>query len=167
MFNYHSSLASTHPSASEWFTWAFIIKPVLLLRTYLPNDIVSVIYAMGNPAVWWVGFSFILLSFISAIKKDFICIFITAFFFFQWIPFAFISRTTYLYHFYSNVPFLCLATAYFVNKYWNNKLVKIIAIIYFALVVFLFGFFYPVISGIPTPTSRFDGLIWLESWIMY
>ena len=168
MFGYHSLLKNTHPFASKWFTWPFIIKPVLLLRIYLPSNIKSIIVAMGNPAVWWVGFSFVLLSVERAIRrKDFTCIFITVLFFFQWLPYVLISRTTYLYHFYASVPFLCLATAYFLNKYWNNKWGKVIALAYFAVVVILFVLFYPIISGMPAPTSWIDSLKWLESWAFY
>ena len=28
--------------------------------TYLPNNVVSTITAMGNPAVWWIGFACVL-----------------------------------------------------------------------------------------------------------
>jgi dolichyl-phosphate-mannose-protein mannosyltransferase len=168
MFGYHSLLKATHPFASKWFTWPFIIKPVLLLRTYLPNNIKSIIVAMGNPAVWWIGFSLILLSVERAIRiKDFTCGFITLLFFFQWLPYVLISRTTYLYHFYANIPFLCLATAYFLNKYWTNKWGKVTGLTYFAVVAIVFGLFYPVISGMPVPTSWIDSLKWLESWTFY
>jgi dolichyl-phosphate-mannose-protein mannosyltransferase len=122
--------------------------------------------AMGNPAVWWVGFAFVILTIERAIRrKDFTGIFITVLFFFQWLPYVFISRTTYLYHFYVSVPFLCLATAYFLNKYWNSKLGKAVALAYFAVVAILFMLFYPAISGMPAPTSWIDSLKWLESWV--
>ena len=166
MFSYHSRLISTHPFASQWWTWPFILKPVWLSVSHLPNDVVSIIVAMGNPAVWWVGFAFVILSIERAIRrKYFACIFLTVLFFFQWLPYLFISRTTYLYHFYSCVPFLCLATAYFLNKYWSNKWGKAAALAYFAVVAVLFGLFYPAISGMPAPTSWIDSLKWLESWI--
>jgi len=166
MFAYHSLLKSTHPFASQWWTWPFILKPVWLFLSHLPSNIVSTIVAMGNPAVWWVGFAFVILTIERAIRrKDFTGIFITVLFFFQWLPYVFISRTTYLYHFYVSVPFLCLATAYFLNKYWNSKLGKAVALAYFAVVAILFMLFYPAISGMPAPTSWIDSLKWLESWV--
>jgi dolichyl-phosphate-mannose-protein mannosyltransferase len=166
MFNYHSTLVSTHPYASQWWSWPLILKPVLLARTTsLPNDVTSIIVAMGNPAVWWAGFAFILLAVERALRrKNFACIFITTLFFFQWLPYALISRTTYLYHFYVSVPFLCLATTYFLKKYWSSKWGKLLALAYFAVVVILFGLFYPVISGVPASTPLFDSLKWLGSW---
>jgi dolichyl-phosphate-mannose--protein O-mannosyl transferase len=121
---------------------------------------------MGNPTVWWIGFAFVILGIERTIRrKDFACIFLTVLFFFQWLPYVFISRTTYLYHFYSCVPFLCLATAYFLNKYWDSKWGKVAALAYFAVVVALFVLFYPAISGMPAPTSWIDRLKWLESWV--
>ena len=167
IFRYHSSLISSHPYASRWYTWPFSLKPVLLFRTYLPNNMMSIIVAMGNPAVCWVGFSFVLLSVERAIRKKFSSIFIVVIFFFQWLPYALISRTTFLYHFYSDVPFLCLATAYFLNKYWSNKWTKIATIAYFSIVIILFGLFYPITSGMPTSISWLDNLKWLETWTFY
>jgi dolichyl-phosphate-mannose-protein mannosyltransferase len=166
MFMYHSTLSATHPFASQWWTWPLILKPVWLFVSYLPSSTVSTIALMGNPAVWWVGFALVILAVEGAVRrKDFACIFITVLFFFQWLPYVLISRVTFLYHFYVNVPFLCLATAYFLNIYWSEKWGKIATLAYFASVVVLFGFFYPVISGMPASESWVDSLKWLGSWV--
>jgi len=131
---------------------------------------------LGNPLVWWVGFaciifilSFELVRLATASGKwlDRIglpAMFITVFFFFQWLPYVFISRVTFIYHFYVNVPFLCLAPAYFISKYWNSRWVKLAAIAYFAGIVALFALFYPVISGAPASQSEIDSLKWLNGW---
>jgi dolichyl-phosphate-mannose-protein mannosyltransferase len=97
-------------------------------------------------------------------KRGLACMFIATFFFFQWIPYALISRVTFLYHFYVNVPLLCLASAYFLSKYWSTKWGKVAAVAYFASVVVVFGLFYSVISGAPASTSWIDGLKWLNGW---
>jgi dolichyl-phosphate-mannose-protein mannosyltransferase len=166
MLSYHSKLVSTHPFASDWWTWPLILKPIWLAVSRLPNNMVSTIVAMGNPAVWWTGFMFVILNVEHALKRrNFPSIFLSVLFFFQWLPFALISRTTYLYHFYSCVPLLCLTTAYFVNKCWNTKHGKIITLAYFALVVVLFVLFYPAISGMPASTSWINSLKWLKSWV--
>jgi dolichyl-phosphate-mannose--protein O-mannosyl transferase len=166
MFSYHSSLVSTHPFSSEWWTWPLLIRPIWLALGRLPNNMVSTIVAMGNPAVWWTSFMFVILNVENAIRKrGFPSIFLSTLFFFQWLPFALISRTTYLYHFYSCVPILCLTTAFFVNKSWNNKYGKITTLTYFVLVVTLFVLFYPAISGMPVSTSWIESLKWLKSWV--
>lgn len=166
MYIYHSTLTATHPFSSAWWSWPLMLRPVWLYVSYLPNNVVSSISLFGNPAVWWVGFAFIILAAGIAVKRrDFACIFLAVLFFFQWLPYVLISRITFIYHFYLNVPILCLASAYFISKYWSTKWGKAAALAYFAVVVALFGLFFPVISGMPASTSWIDSLKWLRSWV--
>jgi dolichyl-phosphate-mannose-protein mannosyltransferase len=176
MFNYHATLTATHPFSSAWWMWPLMMKPLWLYVSNLPNNVTSTITLLGNPLVWWVGFAciisisiFTLIKILKASSKrfdnaGFPAVFIIIFFFFQWVPYILISRITFIYHFYVNVPFLCLAAAYFISKYWSNKWVKLAAIAYFAGTVALFALFYPVISGMPVPTSSIDSLKWLNGW---
>jgi dolichyl-phosphate-mannose-protein mannosyltransferase len=176
MFNYHATLTATHPFSSPWWTWPLMLKPLWLYVSYLPLNMKSTITLLGNPAVWWVGFACTIILTAKVVKMgitaakrvshkiDLAAMFIAVFFFFQWLPYVLISRVTFIYHFYVNVPFLCLAAAYFISKYWSSKWVKVAAIAYFAGTVALFALFYPVISGMPAPTSSIDSLKWLSSW---
>ena len=96
---------------------------------------------------------------------DIPAIFIAVVFFFSWLPYVFIGRATYIYHFYLSVPLLCLAITYFINKYWNTREGKIAAIAIFAGTVALFVLFYPVISGAPVSTSYIHTYLkWFPSW---
>jgi dolichyl-phosphate-mannose-protein mannosyltransferase len=192
MYGYHSTLTATHPFSSPWWNWPLMLKPLWLDVWYLPGNVKSTIVLLGNPAVWWIGFTAIIFTILSIAnivipfffrwlwkkitkssspvksisqKLDFPAMFIITFFFFQWVPYVFISRVTFIYHFYVNVPFLCLASAYFISKYWSNKWVKVAAIAYFAVTVAMFGLFYTVISGMPASDSWIESLKWFESWV--
>ncbi len=160
--------------------------------TYLPNNMVSTISVLGNPLVWWIGFGAMiflaeraihgreLVAYLQAkLAKssattlaslrgkgwDFQAIFIVVVFAFSWLPYIFIGRATYIYHYYLSVPLICLATTYFINKYWGTKQGKILAIIIFAGAVGLFLLFYPVISGAPVSTSFIHTYLrWFPSW---
>jgi dolichyl-phosphate-mannose-protein mannosyltransferase len=177
MYSYHATLSATHAFSSPWWNWPLMLKPLWLYVSYLPSSVKSTIVLLGNPAVWWVGFTCIIAISVSALIKilksagnrlgniGLPAIFIITFFFFQWVPYMLISRVTFIYHFYVNVPFLCLAAAYFISKYWSNKWVKVAAIAYFAGAVALFGLFYAVISGMPASNSWIDSLKWLGSWV--
>jgi dolichyl-phosphate-mannose-protein mannosyltransferase len=166
MYHYHSTLVATHPFASQWWSWPVMIKPLWLFVSNLPNNMKSTIVVLGNPAVWWIGFAAIFFAVERTTrKKELAGLFITVFFFFQWLPYILISRLTFIYHFYLDVPFLCLASAYLATKLWGNKFGKVAVIAYFAIVVFLFWLFYPVISGTPTSASTIDGLKWFGSWV--
>jgi dolichyl-phosphate-mannose-protein mannosyltransferase len=160
--------------------------------TYLPNNVVSTISVFGNPVVWWLGFALMLVlaeraihgrqlleniwSRISksAVSKrvsirgkgwDVQAIYIVVVYAFSWLPYIFIGRATYIYHYYLSVPMICLATTYFINKYWNTRLGKVAAIAIFAASVAMFLLFYPVISGAPVSTSFINNYLrWFPSW---
>ncbi len=177
MYNYHATLNATHAFASSWWTWPLMLRPLWLYVSTLPNNVTSTFTLMGNPLVWWVGFACVIGISIFALFKivraagrrlgniGLPALFIITFFFFQWVPYMLISRITFIYHFYLNVPFLCLATAYFISKYWSSKWVKLAAIAYFAGTVALFALFYPVISGTPAANSWIESLKWLNGWV--
>ena len=120
--------------------------------TYLPNNMISTISVFGNPLVWWIGFALMLVlaeraihgralvaNLWSRISKsstakgvsirgngwDITAIFIVVVFAFSWLPYVFIGRATYIYHYYLSVPLICLATTYFINKYWNTRMGKV------------------------------------------
>jgi len=165
MFHFHSALTETHSFSSRWWSWPFILKPLWMYISELPEGMVSTIAAMGNPAVWWIG----LVSMGSAVKKairekDHICLFIATIFLFQWLPYVLIKRCTFIYHFYINVPLFCLATAYFLNKSWNSKSGKIIGLVYLIVIFALYVLFYPAISGSPVARSFIAYLRWFNSW---
>ncbi len=158
----------------------------------LPNNTLSTITVFGNPLVWWLGFALMLVLTERAIHGrqlvanlrsrisnsstrkqisiraqgwDIPAIYITVVFFFSWLPYIFIGRATYIYHFYLSVPLLCLATTYFINKYWHTREGKIAAIAIFAGTVALFALFYPVISGAPVSSSFIHTYLkWFPSW---
>jgi dolichyl-phosphate-mannose-protein mannosyltransferase len=160
--------------------------------SYLPNNVVSTISVFGNPVVWWVGFALMLvlaeraihgrellqnvwsrISKSSAQKRisisakgwDLPAIFIVVVFFFSWLPYVFISRATYIYHFYLSVPLLCLALTYFINKYWSTRQGKVAALAIFAGAIAMFMIFYPVISGAPVSTVYVHNYLkWFPSW---
>jgi len=166
MYRFHSTLTATHPFSSEWWSWPFIARPVWLYVSDLPGGMVSTIVAMGNPAVWWLGFASIFLAILEFFKeRNYVCAFIVVIFFFQWLPYAVISRCLFIYHFYSNVPFLIFATVYFLNKSWSTQRGKIVWLAYLAFVVVLFMLFYPVISGAPIPYWWRDSLRWFRGWV--
>jgi dolichyl-phosphate-mannose--protein O-mannosyl transferase len=166
MYDYHTQLTATHPFSSAWWSWPLITRPVWLYVANMPSGYVSTIAAMGNPAVWWIGFASVILAAWEGLRtKNCLCLFVATIFLFQWIPYAFISRVLFLYAFYSNVPIMILATTYFINKSWRTRQGKVSVLTYLIVVAVLFAIFYPVISGVPAPDYWREGLKWLRSWV--
>ncbi|XHH07856.1 MAG: phospholipid carrier-dependent glycosyltransferase [Candidatus Bathyarchaeia archaeon] len=179
MYGYHSGpIGLDHPYSSPGWSWPVIGKPLWLYISTLPGDMRSTISLFGNPAVWWVGFAAILgitgLVIGKAVvelkkrqmpKFELPAVFLVVVFFAQWLPYAFVSRGLFIYHYYVNVPIICLASAYFISKFWKYKWMKIAAVAYFIAVAALFVLFYPVISGTPVSTATAESLRWFNQWV--
>ncbi|MGD6852633.1 MAG: phospholipid carrier-dependent glycosyltransferase [Candidatus Bathyarchaeia archaeon] len=194
MFSFHSGTV-VDSSSSPWWSWPLMFRwdgatvPRWFDITYgLPNNQVSTITVLGNPAVWWVGFGAMILLALVAFRIDewapklwrritkkepfslqgkgwdAAAIFIVVVYAFYWLPYVFIGRATYIYHYYLSVPLLCLAITYFISKYWHKPLGKVAAIAIFAATVVLFIAFYPVISGAPVTSDYVHYLKWFPSW---
>ncbi len=164
MYGYHSSLTAPHPFASSWWSWPLILKPMWIYNNNL-DGIVSTIVLMGNPAIWWGGAIFLILTATKMVReKDKTCMFIVVLFLSQWLPYVPISRALFIYHFYANVPFMVLAITYWMNNLWKGK-GKWLVISYLMVTLILFFVYYPVISGYPISYEYKEGLRLLESWI--
>jgi dolichyl-phosphate-mannose--protein O-mannosyl transferase len=179
MYSYHAGpIGLDHPYSSPGWSWPIIGRPVWLYVNSLPADMRSTVSLFGNPAVWWVGFTAIisltgitLFKTVAELKKrqmphvELPAAFLVVIFFAQWLPYAVVSRGLFLYHYYVSVPIICLGSAYFINKYWKYKWMKIAAIVYFIAIVALFVLFYPVISGMPVSTITSESLRWFDQWV--
>jgi dolichyl-phosphate-mannose--protein O-mannosyl transferase len=166
MYTYHSQLKATHPFSSEWWSWPLILKPLWLYFGALPNDMVSTITAMGNPVIWWVGFPILLFTlWRGAWERKPPYLFIGVVFMFQWIPYAFLSRILFIYHFYLDVPVIVVALGAVLNEAWSNPRERKLVIIFLAAALAVFILFFPVISGLPTPLWYTQCLRLFGSWI--
>ena len=179
MYSYHANpIGLDHPYSSSSWSWPIIGRPLWLYVNNLSADMRSTISLFGNPAVWWVGFvaiiaitGSILFKVATEFKKrqmpklEVPAVFLTVIFFAQWLPYAFVSRGLFIYHYYVNVPIICLGSAYFISKYWKYNWMKLATLVYFIGVVTLFVLFYPVISGVPVSTVTTESLRWFDQWV--
>ena len=166
MFDYHSKLTATHDFSSEWYTWPIMTKPVWYYVGYYGGNVKSTIVGIGNPAIWWFGILatlFVLVSSIFKRKKE--TLFILVFILCTYLPYVFIGRAMFMYHYFPTLPFVMLAIVAFMKwiteKLKNNSFY----IFYIALVILLFLIFYPVASGMLTTSDYVDSLKWFSSWI--
>jgi hypothetical protein len=121
MFNYHNDLRVPHPASSPWWAWPFDLKPVWWYQGSLADGTAASIYDAGNlvlfwlsvPAVPWVAWqawrrrSLALTIVVLAAAS-------------QWLPWVWVDRATFQYHFLTTLPFSFLALAYFVAELWHG-----------------------------------------------
>ena len=90
--------------------------------------------------------------------------FILVFILCSWLPYLFIGRVMFMYHYFPTLPFIMLAITAFIK--WITEKIKnnSVYLFYVAVVVLMFICFYPVISGMLTNSDYIDSLKWLSSW---
>ena len=171
MFIYHSQtvLDATHPYSSKWYEWIIMKRPIWYYSGTINENLKEGISAFGNPLVWWCGIPAVLFMIYSAaIKKDVKAIFIVTGYFAQLIPWLFVDRVVFIYHYFPCTVFLVLAIAYSIKLlYDKNRIFKKIAVIYAFAAVFMFVMFYPVLSGLAIDPRYVDLFLrWFDSWVL-
>ena len=175
MYNYHASLdtaATPHPFASVCYSWMFNIRPVYLFQGGgYPAEFLSSLSTFGNPFIWWALFPAIIIVLIAKYNDEdfngalaFICIAGLS----EFVPWMFITRETYIYHYFATVPFVILIITLACKYIWDKtKHGKFFVMGYLVICVIAFIAFYPVITGLPVPRVYSEALRWLETWPFY
>jgi len=159
MWWYHTGLDATHPYSSPWWSWPFLIRPIYLYTSDEIGGLVSRIYAMGNPFVFWFGIASVaictMFSFLEKNKKIGFVVFCYLIFFAPW---AASPRIMFFYHYLPSIPFLAIATGYVFRR--SPKLIY-----YLLPIMFLsFVYFYPHWVGLQVPLWLDKSYYWITSW---
>ena len=169
-FKTHANSQNHHPCASKWYTWPFMYKPVLLYWEFdgTKKQITSIL-GLGNPVLWWAKTLAILFQlFVLFFKRDKIIIFLLSSYFISFLPYAFIKRPMFLYHYLPSLLFSTLILEYtFVNLYKERKYLRLLLVSFIILVVVSFFYFYPFSNGYPVSISEYKSKLWLKSWKEY
>jgi dolichyl-phosphate-mannose--protein O-mannosyl transferase len=103
-------------------------------------------------------------------KKDRIAVFLLIGYLAQYLPWFFVTRITFIYHYFPSVAFVVMMITYSLqllkNRMSSGKFLLLLGF-YSAAVFGLFLLFYPVLSGQPVSTEYVDHwLRWLNSWVL-
>lgn len=153
MWIYHNNLKATHGYSSSWWSWPLNLYPVWYFVDYKDN-LISNIFASGNPFIYWSGILAIILSILEVVTKrirSLTLILLGVFAF--WLPWILSPRIMFLYHFSPSVPFLSLALAYQLTKSTNGKINKILLAVILGLFLLGFLILYPFLTGFPLPKN--------------
>ena len=194
MFNYHSGLEATHPYSSSWYEWPTMIRPIWYYSGYLTDTVKEGISAFGNPIVWWIGvpaFVYLLyllftqstlLRTLTGRKKKIpaaevlsrrefsVAAFLVVGYLAQYLPWFFVTRITFIYHYFPSTPFVVLMIVYSLmqlKKQMSDRTFVIICCVYATLAFGLFLLFYPVLSGQPVDVAFVvKYLRWRPDWVL-
>jgi len=167
MFSYHSGVHSEHPYSSRWYQWMFDVRPILYYLLYFEDGTRSSFGAFLNPVLCWGGFIALFpVAYLAFFRKDKTSLFILIGYLAQLLPWVFITRTTFEYHYFPSAVFLTLALCRIFSlmrthtKYWRANVYGLTA-----LSLILFCVFYPVLSGLTVNAELASSLLqWLPTW---
>jgi hypothetical protein len=121
MYNYHNDLRQPHAASSPWWAWPMDLKPVWFENQTYANDVSTMIYDGGNPAIWWMAiFAMAFVTWQAFKRRSLGLTLLVVAFFWQWLSWARIDRAAFQYHFYTALPFFLLALAYFLAELWHG-----------------------------------------------
>jgi dolichyl-phosphate-mannose-protein mannosyltransferase len=162
---YHEHLTAGHTYQSPWWQWPLAVRSAWYYVAYGPGTIAN-IYALGNPVLYWAFLPAVAwLSWSWWRRRDPAVVVLLIGFFGQWLPWALVSRITFVYYFLPAVPFGALAVAAGIVVLWESGTWRRpLAATYLALVALAFVFFHPVHAAVPLTREQFESRIWFESW---
>lgn len=167
MLTYHSGVTASHPYSSRWYQWIVDARPILYYLNYFDNGDRSSFGAFVSPLLCWGGLLAILsMAWLWISRGDRTARFIFLGWLAQLLPWVFIGRVTFEYHYFPCTVFLSLALGYVFNTIRRRSLHWRVPLLSFTTVgLVLFAVFYPVLSGARVPGWYCSGFLgWLPSW---
>lgn len=167
MFHYHSSLVAEHPYSSRWYQWLLDIRPILYYLKSYADGTRSSFGAFVNPLLCWGGLLCLPVLLYSALaRRDRQAAFILVSYLAQLLPWVFIQRLTFAYHYFPCTIFLVLAFGYVCKllRLGQRQWKLLFGSIAFCSAA-LFLLFYPALSGYRVDNAAASALLgWLPGW---
>ncbi len=167
MLTYHQGVTDAHPYSSRWYQWLLDIRPILYYMDNSVEGFTTRFAAFHNPIVAWGGLAAMIATAVQGIRRR--CgkaAFIVIGYLANLLPWVFIGRITFAYHYFPSVIFLCLALAYVMNdlvesgRRWRPAVYALTG-----SAAGLYALFYPALVGIQVPTWFMKTFIkWLPAW---
>ena len=166
MYNYHSKLKDDHFYSSKWYTWPISYKPVLYYKEANSNYMHGTISGVGNIIIWILGIVGVFYTLIKYIyKRDDKYLLLILAILSLWLPYMFINRVMFLYHYFPVLPFIFLALLNMLVDLNDEYNIKSVLPTVFILAALFFITYYPVISGLEINNNYAERLQIFKSWI--
>lgn len=168
MFTYHSGVTAEHPYSSRWYQWVLDIRPILYYLKYYSDGSRSSFGAWLNPILCWAGLlALFVLGYMFLFRRDKKAGFLLLGYLAQLVPWMFITRITFEYHYFPSSVFLVLALGYVFSLMervkepgWKGRILGLTA-----LCAAVFVLFYPALSGARVDNATATRFLqWLPTW---
>ena len=110
MYKYHSGIKETHTFSSKWYQWPIFYRPVWYYTNQPDTLHTATITGLGNIAIWWFSIIPLLYLIYKMIRKrDITSINLLIIYLSMLLPYMFIGRIMFQYHYFIVMPFVLLA----------------------------------------------------------
>lgn len=180
MYSAQSTLKGVeHPYASKWYTWPFQIRPVYFWQGETQaNGTQGNIYLLGNPLTWLASTAAVIIALLLWVARPkalgtrrHVILFLLVGYGANFVPFAFIDRPMFLYHYLFAFIFAVLTLCVLLSvlfdwqmKRFGRRVVNQTYWAIIAAVVLSFLYFLPISYGWPLSPQDLQLRMWLPSW---
>lgn len=165
-FSFHHDLQGSHPYASQWYQWLFMVRPIWLeFKQTLSGHIIGIL-EVGNPFIIipaTISIVFTVWQTFFNQNKKYLLIILAIII--NLIPWIFISRESFYYHFIPIIPFTIVSLSIMINYFLShNEKTKYLA--YFLIIssVWFFIWYWPMINGLEIPFSGYEDRVISSTW---
>jgi dolichyl-phosphate-mannose-protein mannosyltransferase len=164
MFTSNTTLTTIHQYGSKWYTWPFMIRPVFYWQNL---SLHKYIYLMGNPFIYLFGTASIFFTLISTSlwdRKNRVALFLVFGFLVNFIPFIFIGRVMFLYHYEAALVLSIMSFGFVLDKITKDIVKKVMCGVAVVCSIALFIYFSPLTYGLPQTDYQLNSKMWLSTW---
>ena len=168
MFSDVSGPLAEHPFSSRWWEWPIMLEPIWYYfeRPEGMSYGDQAIFLVGNPLVYWLGLPAMLIVFIlGLLRGDGAMLAIAGAFLAFWLIWAAIPRDlTFSYYYEPAATLLGMGIVAFIARILPVTSRPYVMWIWLLLAAACFGFFYPVLAGVPLQPDEWLRYRWFEIW---
>jgi dolichyl-phosphate-mannose--protein O-mannosyl transferase len=190
----HRQLWSTHQSIGEnashaycspWHNWPLMVRPVAYYFERAGQGLettATTLHGMGNPVLWWLSTAAMLALSLGWLGRQVsgenhvvnrqtrrqtraVVPFILINYLVNWLPWALVSRCTFLYHAMGMAAFSALGLAWLMARWWENPRDRPLALVLLGAIALSFFFWLPLYLGIPLSLESLHRRWLLPEWI--
>jgi dolichyl-phosphate-mannose--protein O-mannosyl transferase len=161
-----------HPYLSDAWSWLLLRRPLYYYGDYSEGAIRQVIYANGNPAIFWGSLLAIpYVAFRWWRARDWRAGFVVVAIAGLYLPWFFVNRPQFLFYATPLTPFLVLSCVYAIRDLSEMHVAGSrsrpylpLAVGFVVVSVLAFAWFWPVLTGAPLTEAGWKLRYWFTSW---
>ncbi|NEP17927.1 MAG: phospholipid carrier-dependent glycosyltransferase [Leptolyngbya sp. SIO4C1] len=168
ILRFHLQLDSAaHAYCSPWYSWPLLLRPVAYWYEKAANGLYYDVHGLGNPVLWWLSVG-ALVALVTGLRLEGqrCSRYILLNYALSWLPWALVSRCTFLYHYLPAAVFGFLALAWLLSQWLISprRAWRLAAIAMLIAIAAAFWFWLPVQLGLPLSQAELRSRFWLNSW---